>query len=85
MLAQHPNEDRPERLVFLDVDQQFTGGTATRGLQKLSYPLSTVEVRPSTIYDWRRLGKLPHYKLGSVIRFRAADLDRVEASASAPM
>ena len=32
-------------------------------------------VPTSTLYDWCRLRKIPHYKLNGLIRFRVSDLE----------
>lgn len=32
-------------------------------------------VAQTTLYDWVRAGKVPHYKLGERVRFRASELD----------
>lgn len=35
-----------------------------------------IEVKPSTIYQWVRLGLIPYAKLGKCVRFKKAELFR---------
>jgi excisionase family DNA binding protein len=34
-----------------------------------------LSVKPSTIYQWVHLKKIPHYKIGRIIRFKRRDLE----------
>lgn len=36
---------------------------------------SLLSVRPSTVYQWASSGKIPHYRLGRIVRFRRKDLE----------
>ena len=36
---------------------------------------SLLSVRPSTVYQWVSLGKIPHYRLGRIVRFKRKDLE----------
>jgi excisionase family DNA binding protein len=35
-----------------------------------------LQVKPSTIYQWTHEGYIPHVKLGNLVRFRVAQIDR---------
>lgn len=35
-----------------------------------------IEVRPSTVYQWVRLGLIPHVKIGKCVRFKKIELLR---------
>lgn len=35
-----------------------------------------IEVRPSTVYQWVRLGLIPYVKIGKCVRFRKNELFR---------
>jgi excisionase family DNA binding protein len=34
-----------------------------------------LNVKPSTLYLWAKSGKMPHYRLNRMVRFRKADID----------
>lgn len=34
-----------------------------------------LNVKPSTIYQWAKVGGIPHFKLGKMIRFKREEID----------
>jgi len=36
---------------------------------------SILSVKQSTVYQWAKLGEIPHYRLGRVVRFKRKDLE----------
>ena len=36
-----------------------------------------LQVKVSTIYAWVRQGKIPHIRLGRLVRFRAKDIEKI--------
>jgi excisionase family DNA binding protein len=35
-----------------------------------------LKIKPSTLYDWTAQGKIPHFKIHGVIRFRKEEIDQ---------
>jgi excisionase family DNA binding protein len=36
----------------------------------------TLNVKPSTIYDWVSIGFIPHYKFGKLVRFKENEISK---------
>ena len=63
-----------ERNATTDADRMLTPQEAAKRLQ----------VTDRTIYTWTKRGLLPAFKVGLVVRYSAADLDRfIEANKTA--
>lgn len=69
------------------VDQEPVVAPMPEAMISVAEASRILGVAPTTLYDWARAAKVPHYKIGERVRFRASELEtwvsglRVEASA----
>jgi len=47
-----------------------------RKLVNVSEISSILSVKPSTVYQWVHEGRIPHFKIGKLVRFDPAEIDR---------